>query len=207
MIYTARKLLTMPKNRFQKIILAGILMIGCGILGIIIFDGNPLARARPEDRSLEQLLDDMNIERISGSKLQVDVMLQDLNGAGVNISEFRGNIVFLNFWATWCPSCVTEMPSMEKLNQELKGKDFAMVAVSIQDTALAVKRFFLLNKLTFTALLDSTGKTVPGFSIRAIPTTLILDKAGLVIGRAMGPREWDSRESFAIFERLAAERR
>ena len=110
--------------------------------------------------------------------------------------------MFLNFWATWCQSCLVEMPAMEKLYRRFKDKDFAMVSVSIQDPPLAVKRFFLMNKLTFTALLDQSGKTVPGFAIRAIPTTLILDKSGRIFGRVMGPREWDSRESVAMFNRL-----
>ena len=80
-----------------------------------------------------------------------------------------------------------------------------MVAVSIQDSAAEVKRFFKQNQLTYTALLDSTGKTVPGFGIRAIPTTLLLDKSGRIFGRIMGPREWDSRESVAMFKQLLAE--
>jgi hypothetical protein len=68
-----------------------------------------------------------------------------------------------------------------------------------------VKRFFKQNQLTFAALLDSIGKTVPDFAIRAIPTTLILDKTGRIVGRVMGAREWDSRESIALFDQLIAE--
>ena len=145
------------------------------------------------------------LREFPSSTSQVEVLLQDLNGADVNISDFRGKIVFLNFWATWCPTCVVEMPSMEKLHRKLKDKDFALVSISIQDSAAEVKRFFKQNQLTFTALLDSSGKTVPGFGIRAIPTTLILDKTGRIIGRVMGPREWDSRESIAMFEHLVDE--
>jgi thiol-disulfide isomerase/thioredoxin len=120
---------------------------------------------------LDQLLDDLEVERIPSSTSRVEVRLQDLNGADVNISGLRSKIEFLNFWATWCPTCVIEMLSMEKLFQKLKDKDFAMVSVNLQDPPLAVKRFFLMNKLRFSALLDQSGKTVPGFGIRAIPTT------------------------------------
>jgi thiol-disulfide isomerase/thioredoxin len=195
----------MPKSIRIKIALICTVLIGCGFIAAFVFDANPLAKAKPENRSLDQLLDDMGVERISNSTSQVDVLLQDLNGADVNISDFRGKIVFLNFWATWCPSCVVEMPSMEKLHQKLKDKDFFLVSISIQDSAAEVKHFFKQNKLTFTALLDSSGKTVPGFGIRAIPTTLLLDKAGRIIGRVVGPREWDSRESIAMFEHLVDE--
>lgn len=195
----------MPKSIRIKIALILTVLIGCGFIAAFVFDANPLAKAKPENRSLDQLFDDMGVERIPNSTSQVEVRLQDLNGADVNISDFRGKIVFLNFWATWCPSCVFEMPSMEKLHQKLKDKEFAMVSVSIRDSAAEVKRFFKQNKLTFTALLDSSGKTVPGFSLRAIPATLILDKTGRIIGRVMGPREWDSRKSIAMFEHLTNE--
>jgi thiol-disulfide isomerase/thioredoxin len=192
----------MPKKARLKIALSGLVLIACGIIAVFVFDANPLARAIPENRSLDQLLVDMGVEVFPSSTSQVEVLLQDLNGADVNISDFRGKIVFLNFWATWCPTCVVEMPSMEKLHRKLKGKDFALVTISIQDSAAEVKRFFKQNQLTFMALLDSVGKTVPGFAIRAIPTTLILDKSGRIVGRVMGMREWDSRESIAMFEQL-----
>ena len=187
--------------------LVGTLLIGCGFIAALVFDVNPLARAKPENRTIDQLFADMGVEVFPAAADPVEVQLQDLTGAEVNISDFRGKIVFLNFWATWCPTCVVEMPSMEKLHLKLKDKDFALVSVSIQDSALQVKRFFLQNKLTFTALLDLSGKTVPGFGIRAIPTTLILDKTGRIVGRAMGAREWDSRESIAMFEQLIKESR
>lgn len=192
----------MPKSIRLKIALICIVLIGCGFIAAFVFDANPPAKAKPESRSLDQLLVDMGVEIFPSSTSQVEVRLQDLNGADVNISDFRGKIVFLNFWATWCPTCVVEMPSMEKLHRKLKDKDFAMVSISIQDSAAEVKRFFKQNKLTFAALLDSTGKTVPGFAIRAIPTTLILDKTGRIAGRILGPREWDGRESIAMFEHL-----
>jgi len=195
----------MRKTLTFKIALISTLLIGCGFIAAFVFNANPLARAKPENRSLDQLFVDMGVETFPTSTTQVEIQLQDLYGADVNISDFRGKIVFLNFWATWCPTCVVEMPSMEKLHRKLKDKDFALVSISLQDPAAEVKRFFKQNELTFTALLDSTGKTVPGFGIRAIPTTLILDKTGRIIGRVMGAREWDSRESMAMFEQLIVE--
>jgi len=193
----------MRKTLTFKIALISTLLIGCGFIAAFVFNANPLAK--PEKRSLDQLFVDMGVEVFPSRTSQVEVLLQDLNGADVNISDFRGKIVFLNFWATWCPTCVVEMPTMEKLHRKLKDKDFVLLSTSLQDPAAEVKRFFKQNKLTFTALLDSTGKTVPGFGIRAIPTTLILDKTGRIIGRVMGAREWDSRESTAMFEQLIVE--
>ena len=192
----------MPKSIRLKIALLGIVLIAAGIIAMFVFDANPLAEAIPENRSLDQLLVDMGVEVFPSTTRQVEVLLQDLNGADVNISDFRGKIVFLNFWATWCPTCVVEMPSMEKLHRKLNDQDFALVTISIQGSAAEVQRFFKQNQLTFTALLDTIGKTIPEFAIRAIPTTLILDKSGRIVGRVMGMREWDSRESIAMFEQL-----
>ena len=195
----------MRKNLTLKITLITILLLCSGFIAVFVFDANPLAKAKPENRNLDRLFDDMGVEKIPPITVPVEIRLQDLNGNGVDISDFKGKIVFLNFWATWCPTCVVEMPSMEKLHRKLKDKDFAVVTISIQDSAAAVKEFFGKNQLTFTALLDSFGNTPPAFGIRAIPTTFILDKNGRIIGRAMGPREWDSRESIAMFERLVDE--
>lgn len=193
----------MPKTIPFRIATACILLLGAGLIAAFVFDANPLARAKPEDRSLAELLDDMDVELLPASTTQVRVRLQDVNGADVDISNFRGNIVFLNFFATWCSACVVEMPAMQKLHRNLHGKPFAMVAVSIQESVATVRQFFRLNKLTFEVLLDPHGKTVPGFGIRAIPTTLVLDKSGRIIGRMTGPREWDGRESIALFKLLA----
>ena len=110
--------------------------------------------------------------------------------------------MFINFWTTWCLACVVEMPSMEKLHQKFKEKDFAMVGINLQESDATVLKFLKEHQLTFTTLLDSNGKVGAAFRIRGIPTTFILDKSGIIIGRAMGPREWDSRDSFALFEYL-----
>ena len=193
------------KNAAQlKLAFVSISLLICAGIAVLVFDLNPLTGAKPENRSLVQLFDDMQVELFSNPTAQIEVLLEDINGAEIDISDFKGNIVFLNFWATWCPSCVTEMPAMEKLHRRLKSEDFAMVAVSIQESAAEVRRFFKQHQLTYTALLDSIGKTVPAFGIRAIPTTLLIDKSGRIFARIMGPREWDSRESVAMFKQLLA---
>jgi peroxiredoxin len=94
------------------------------------------------------------------------------------------------------------MPHMEKLHQKFKNNDFAMVAINLQEPVSQVKQFFKNYKLTFTALLDSGGEVGARFMITAIPTTFILDKEGIIIGKVMGPREWNSKKAFALFEHL-----
>ena len=167
-----------------------------------VFDADPVADATSDSRKLERLFEDMGVDKLPQDTDPVEIRLQDINGNLVSLSDFRGRIVFLNFWTTWCPTCLIEMPSMEKLHQKFKGKDFAMVTVNIQESDSQVKKFFNKFNLTFTALLDTTGEVAIGFSIRAIPTTFILDKSGRTIGTIMGPREWDSNKAVALFEHL-----
>ncbi|MBW2064712.1 MAG: TlpA family protein disulfide reductase [Deltaproteobacteria bacterium] len=144
----------------------------------------------------------MGISEVPNIPITSDIVLPDMNGNNVRLSDYRGKVVFLNFWATWCPPCREEMPSMERLHNRLKGKDFVMLAVDLQEPASRVRKFFRDHKLTFTALLDEDGKVARMFGIRNIPATFILDREHRVIGMAVGAREWDSRHSLRMFEYL-----
>jgi thiol-disulfide isomerase/thioredoxin len=168
---------------------------GLGFLKIDLF-------AEAENRDLERLFKEMGVVQVPPAADPIEIQLKDQNGRLTNLSEFRGKIVFINFWTTWCLSCVIEMPSMEKLHQKFKDKDFAMVGINLQESDATVLKFYKENQLTFTTLLDATGDVGAAFRILGIPTTFILDKNGIIIGRVLGPREWDSRDSFALFDYL-----
>jgi peroxiredoxin len=149
-----------------------------------------------------RLFHKMGINKVPRIPPPVDFSLMDITGQQLTLSQFKGKIVFLNFWTTWCPECRNEMPSMEKLHRKLDGKDFAMIAVNLQEPALRVKDFLKQYQLTFSILLDTKGKIAQQFGIRAVPTTFILDKDGGIIGKALGSRHWDSKESITLFEHL-----
>ena len=170
-------------------------LAGLGFLPIDLF-------AKTENRELERLFSDIGILQISPNGDPLEIRLSDPTGRPVSLSEFRGKIVFINFWTTWCLACVIEMPSMEKLHQRFKDKDFVMVAINLQESAERVNQFYKKHQLTFTTLLDITGDVGAALSINAIPTTFILDKTGRIIGKALGPREWESEKSIALFEYL-----
>jgi len=176
-----------------------IVLLFSGFAALYLFDAESLAET--DSRDLDRLFDDMGVIKIA-QVLPVEVRLMDLNGRTVSLSDFRGKIVFLNFWTTWCFDCRIEMPNMEKLHQKFKHKDFAMVAINLQEPVSKVKHFSKNFKLTFTSLLDSDGEIGTHFRINAIPTTFILDRQGIIIGKAMGRREWDGKKSFALFEHL-----
>ena len=158
--------------------------------------------AEPSDVESGRLFRDMDIIRMPRIAPPVEISLLDIHDKQVTLADFKGKIVFLNFWTTWCFECRIEMPLMEKLHKRFKGKDFAVVAVNLREPATRVKNFFEENKLTFTALLDSKGKIGSQFGVRAVPTTFILDKDGGIIGKVFGSREWNSQKSFDLFEHL-----
>ena len=193
----------MKKSTTVIILLVSILLISSALVAVIGFDSNPLARTESGSNNLDRLMADIGVSTHPFSNDPLEVKLVSTAGSYVGLEDFRGKIVLLNFWTTWCPTCIMEMPSMEKLHRRLLGKNFAMVTINIKESATQVKNFFEKHKLTFTALLDTTGEVSTEFGIRAIPTTFILDKSGQIVGRIVGPREWDSRKSVALFENLA----
>ena len=193
----------MKKKVSFKFILPAIilLMISVGV-GLPLFYSGFFAIAGAQDQELERLFSNIGILKIAQLSQPVEIQLKDVFGNTVSLSDFRGNVVFLNFWATWCPPCVIEMPSMQKLHRRFKDKNFVMVAINSQETDARVKSFFDKFKLSFTALLDSSGEVGTWFDVNAFPTTFVLDKEGRIVGRALGPREWDSQASVALFDYL-----
>ena len=177
-----------------------ILLLCSGIAALFFFKTE--LSAKTDSGEMYRLFSTMGVIKILPTEDPVVINLKDMNGKNISLSDFRDKIVFLNFWTTWCPTCRIEMPSMEKLHQKLKNKDFAMVTINLQESASQVKGFFKGLKLSFTALLDTTGEVGASFGIRAIPTTYILDKTGRIIGQANGLREWDSKGAIALFENL-----
>jgi thiol-disulfide isomerase/thioredoxin len=186
--------------RKPALCILGLIVIG---LSALFFLGSDLlAKSKTQGLDLDELFEDMNIQKVSDVKVPVEIQLKDINGNEVRLSDFRGKIVFLNFWTTWCPTCRVEMPSMEKLHQKFKNQAFAMVTINLQESASQVNNFFKEYKLTFTALLDSDGEVGIRFRINAIPTTYILDKDGQIIAKAIGPRKWDRKKSIVLFDHL-----
>jgi len=193
----------MKKSTIIIVLILFVLLISSGVVAVIVLGNDPLAENASDSNKLDRLMANIGATKNPFNKDPREVKLQNTTGRFVRLDDFRGKIVLLNFWTTWCPSCITEMPSMEKLHRKLFGKNFALVTVNIKESAAQVKAFFDKNNLSFAALLDTTGEVSIEFGIRAIPTSFIIDKSGKIIGQISGPREWDSRKSVALFEQLA----
>jgi len=193
----------MTKNTTAVLLLVSVVLISSAVAAVIVFGNYSGADPEPGGSNLDGLIDDLGAFGYPLSGDLFEIKLQNTAGRFVRLDDYRGRIVFLNFWTTWCPTCRTEMPSMERLHRKLLDKDFAMVTVNIKESAAQVKTFFDKYKLSFTALLDPTGEVSTAFGVRAIPTTFILDKGGTIIGSITGPREWDSRKFVDLFAHLA----
>ncbi|MDR2143927.1 MAG: TlpA family protein disulfide reductase [Treponema sp.] len=126
--------------------------------------------------------------------------------AGVaRLENYRGKVLFLNLWATWCGPCRAEMPSMEKLYQRFKDKGLEILAVNIQEQKTDVEVFMRRNKLSFPVVLDEDGRIARQYGVMGIPTSYVLDRQGRVILRLVGSINWDDPQIFAAFEALLAE--
>lgn len=132
-----------------------------------------------------------------------EFMLKNLSGDTVRLEQFRGDYILLNFWATWCPPCVKEMPSMELLQQQFKHKGFHVVAISLdKEPEAKIAAFVDRLNLTFTILLDPDGIVSDPYGANALPSTFILNPDGRVIAAAKGERDWYGDEAISYFDEL-----
>lgn len=145
------------------------------------------------------------LELAEGS-LAPDFTLKDLNGKRVQLSQYQGKVVFVNFWATWCEPCKEEMPSMERLYKVMKSKPFEILAISLdQDPVKDVPKFLKQTQLTlsFPVLVDLEQKVSKHiFKTTGVPESFIIQPDGKIAKHVIGAYEWDSPEIVKYFETL-----
>jgi cytochrome c biogenesis protein CcmG/thiol:disulfide interchange protein DsbE len=126
--------------------------------------------------------------------------LPSLAGGEVDLASQRGKVVVLNFWATWCPPCVAEMPSLERLHRSLSPEGVSVVTVSTDEDEAELRRFVAEHALTLPVLKDPGGRLAAGqYRTTGYPETFVLDRNGRVLQHVVGPAEWDSAERLAYF--------
>jgi cytochrome c biogenesis protein CcmG, thiol:disulfide interchange protein DsbE len=131
-----------------------------------------------------------------------DFTLPNAGGKKISLKDYRGKVVFLNFWATWCESCREEMPSMERLYQEFKGKGLEIVAVNVKEKRREALAFAKELKLTYPVLLDSEGEVGLLYGAFGLPATYLIDRKGVVLARMWGPADWHSPAARKFFAAL-----
>ena len=126
-----------------------------------------------------------------------------LDSGSVTLTELRGRVVFLNFWATWCPPCKEEMPSMERLYRRHNERGFTILAISIDsDGTDRVAAFVKKLGLTFPIGLDPKLEVANRYTVRALPSSFLIDRQGHMVAFALGPRDWDGTAAQAVIEML-----
>lgn len=167
------------------------------VLLVLLYEG---AKARLQDK----------IAKVSGPLTTgteaPDFSFPDLDGKTVRLRDLRGKVVFINIWATWCPTCVWEMPSMEQVHQEYKKRDFVMLAVDIDILGKeVVLPFMAKHRLTMPVLLDPQGTIKRIYRTTGVPETFIVDKRGILRHIEIGPRDWSEPQTMAMIGRLIDE--
>ncbi|QTD46935.1 TlpA family protein disulfide reductase [Ottowia testudinis] len=125
----------------------------------------------------------------------------DLGGRAWDVTELKGKVVVLNFWATWCPPCVEEMPALQALHDTVDD-DVQVISVSVKDSAPAVRRFVKSHQVTFPVLLDARGELASRWGVKSVPTTVLIDKQGRPRRRITGTVDWVEREPAGWLEAL-----
>ncbi len=128
-------------------------------------------------------------------KIAPDFTLTDVNGKQYSLSALRGKVVLVNFWATWCPPCRTEIPSMEKLNTMLAGEDFILLAINIEEDGKDVVQDFLREEPhKFPILLDLKAEVQEKYGVYRFPETFIVRRDGVIAEHVIGAIDWTDRK-------------
>lgn len=147
-------------------------------------------------------------EPLTVGKIAPDFELPDLVDKDVRLSDFRGKVVFLNFWATWCKPCREEMPSMEVLYKNFERDGLVVLAISIDrvTTKKDIPPFVKSLNLTFPILIDSWGQTDKRYKLMGVPETYIIDQQGVLREKVIGPRDWTILDNLQTINSLLKSR-
>jgi thiol-disulfide isomerase/thioredoxin len=155
-----------------------------------------------QDPEIVRIFSNLGLPVFKQRAIPMDFSLPLLDGGARSLKDLRGKVVFLNFWATWCGPCRAEMPSMENLYSHLKSRGLEMLAVNLQEENKDVAAFMKQNNLSFPVALDRNGSIGDFYGVRAIPTTIIIDREGKMLSRITGSMDWNRPELIALFEAL-----
>ena len=122
------------------------------------------------------------------------LVLKDLNGKTQDLKQYRGKVVLINFWATWCPPCRAEMPSLQRLKAKMAGQPFVILAVDMGEAEPQVKAYIREIKTDFSVLLDKDGRALKAWKVFAFPTSYVVDAQGKIRYGLYGASEWDAAD-------------
>jgi len=126
----------------------------------------------------------------------------ELNGKSAHLSDLRGKVVVLNFWATWCPPCVEETPALIQLNQRIASRNGMVLGVSVDEDQSAYLNFIQDHGINYLTYRDPTKKSAQEYGTVMYPETYVIDRKGKIARKIIGPQDWNSPEMLAYFDSL-----
>jgi peroxiredoxin len=146
----------------------------------------------------------LNTDKLVNSSAP-EFILSDPYGKSFSLSAYRGKVVLLNFWATWCPPCRAEMPALNRLYRERKDRGLEILAVSTDKSVSDIHKFLGKNKVDFPILVDSDLSTAKLYKVFSMPTTFLIDRNGIIVEKFYGEYDWTEPETRGIIDKLLKE--
>ena len=157
----------------------------------------------PGGAAAQDLYKPLDLIRPSRPQAAKDFTVPSPNGKSLRLADYKGKVLFLNFWATWCAPCKEEMPAMERLYQRYRDRGLVVLAVSMDAEGAAVVTPFVKElKVTFPIGLDPKMALATEYAVRALPSTFLLDRRHQTVAIAIGPRDWAGTPARAVIESL-----
>ncbi|HET7910311.1 MAG TPA: TlpA disulfide reductase family protein [Nitrospira sp.] len=172
-------------------------VILAGIAGMVAAGSLQAAKSEPADA-----FSAVGIARTTATAKAAVFNLNALDGAPISSHDLMGKVVVLNFWATWCGPCKEEMPSLARLQSHFDPEQVRVVTVTTDRYPQGIKQFLDHLGIKLPVLFDDDEEVSRRFMVRGLPTTLLIGQDGQALGRAVGPRTWDSRESIALVREI-----
>jgi thiol-disulfide isomerase/thioredoxin len=144
----------------------------------------------------------LKMSRLPAGSMAVPFELTTLDGKVVKSSELAGKVVLVNFWATWCGPCKEEMPSLARLQKQLDPAEFTLLTVTTDLQRQSITHFLAQLGVSLPVLFDEDQDVSRSFMVRGLPTTVVIARDGTLVGRAVGPRAWDSPETVAVMRQV-----
>ena len=133
--------------------------------------------------------------------------LKDLQDNIHTLPEYKGRVLLINFWASWCSACLREFPSLERLSRAMDERKFALLAVNVGEGKGTARRYTRLQDAGIRILLDSNGRLAASWNVKVYPTSFIIDADGSILGNVIGETDWDSEDKHVYIRSLLADKR
>jgi thiol-disulfide isomerase/thioredoxin len=200
--------IAMRARRYAPLALAATGLVALVVAAVLVFQsgddgGEPGGLAGAAPAAAPAIGDTAGMTLHDAPRELPELRFTDGSGKPLSLADFRGKLVLLNLWATWCGPCREEMPTLDRLQAELGGPDFEVVALSIDRAGIAVVDAFYaeIGVGNLARYIDESGRVTQELSALGLPTTLLLDREGREIARHVGPAEWDRPAMVAFFRR------